>query len=136
MEKQIILNRIKTPDGTILTSYHIHDFKIHLDANGKTYGVDGGLEYLRRIGPNDYIELSMYSDEPFEVIRENFGRINRGKNLNQKPVFVLLKDMNDEWLNAVIQWYEDGGVVKGNNPLVDLYFTERNFRKNLATSKN
>lgn len=33
MDKQLIYNAIKTPDGTVLVSYHRHDYKTHLDAN-------------------------------------------------------------------------------------------------------
>ena len=47
MERQLLLNRMKTPDGTILTSEHVHDYKQHLDKNGDTYMLDGGTEYQR-----------------------------------------------------------------------------------------
>jgi len=46
-ERKIVLNRIKTPDGTILTSYHRHNYVSHID-NGELYAVDGGNDYLRR----------------------------------------------------------------------------------------
>ena len=39
---EIILNRIQTPDGTVLTSYYRHDYKSYQDKNGETYIVDGG----------------------------------------------------------------------------------------------
>ena len=45
MEKKLILSRIRTPDGTILTSYHQHDYVTHTDKNGETYMLDGGSEY-------------------------------------------------------------------------------------------
>ena len=41
----IIRNAIQTQDGTVLQSFSGHDYKTHVDANGKTYMVDGGLEY-------------------------------------------------------------------------------------------
>ena len=67
VEKQIIYNAIKTPDGTIISSHHRHDFVTHKDKNGKTYGVDGGQSYLRRIGDiSDCKELSMYL-EPWSL---------------------------------------------------------------------
>ena len=52
---RLILNRIKTPDGTILTSYNRHDYVSYEDANGLEYMVDGGLEYLRRNVNNEFI---------------------------------------------------------------------------------
>lgn len=61
---KIIVNAICTPDGTVLLSANRHDYRTHVDANGKTYGVDGGAEYLRRIGDVwDCEELSIYLDE-------------------------------------------------------------------------
>ena len=58
----ITKNAIKTPDGTIIESKHRHDFVCHKDKNGNTYCVDGGLDYLKRIGPPDYTELSTDSE--------------------------------------------------------------------------
>ena len=56
MEK-IIINRIRCCKcGEIITSHHVHDFKM---CGCGTCGVDGGQEYLRRIGDReDWEELS------------------------------------------------------------------------------
>jgi hypothetical protein len=44
----------------VLVSTHVHDFK---QCHCGSVGVDGGNEYLRRIGnPDDYIELSTYAE--------------------------------------------------------------------------
>ena len=43
----ILSNRMRTPDGTILESKHRHDYVTHLDANGREYMLDGGLDYVR-----------------------------------------------------------------------------------------
>ena len=45
---QLVANRIRTPDGTLLQSYNRHDYKTHIDANGEVYMVDGGLDYSKR----------------------------------------------------------------------------------------
>ena len=93
-KRKLVANRIKTPDGTILQSFYTHDYKTHLDKNGLTYMVDGGLEYLRRnIQEEPASELSVYSDDSFELIREAFHWGTRGKNgdqpLSWKPLMTL-----------------------------------------------
>ena len=69
--RQLILNRIQTPDGTILTSRSRHDYVTHTDKNGLVYMVDGGSDYQRvnvhHSAP--HIDLSVYDDSPFEEIR-------------------------------------------------------------------
>ena len=61
MNEQLISNKIRTPDGTILQSFNRHDYKTYIDANGFEYMVDGGIDYLRRIIVDDapYEELSV-----------------------------------------------------------------------------
>ncbi len=47
--------------GDIVESKHVHDF---VYCSCRTIAVDGGLEYLRRLGDLDnIIELSEYADE-------------------------------------------------------------------------
>jgi len=76
VNRKIICNKIQTPDNTILISYSVHDYKEHKDkVSNEIYMVDGGNDYLRRnINKVPYEELSVYSDESFEVIRENYHR--------------------------------------------------------------
>jgi hypothetical protein len=134
-ENQIILNQIRTPDGTILKSMHVHDYVTHVDKNGHVYMVDGGSEYLRRnvnrtklnklqkiwiklksffgitwTDPLAYTELSIYSNAPFEVIRENFHRGGRGKDGRQPLTWVPMSQMSDEWLKACITYNQDRGM--------------------------
>lgn len=124
----IIKNSIRTPDGTILISKHRHDYVGYTDKNGQYYAVDGGLSYLKRnFDKSDYEELSLYDDEPFEVIRENLERINRGVDGTEKPKWVKLCDMDDEWLNNVIIYEEDRNP---SNPYLKHYISEQKYRKN------
>ncbi len=69
MYNEILINQIQTPDGTIIRSFNTHDFRTHKDKNGRSYSVDGGLSYLRRVGKNDYRELSVLTHDSFEKIR-------------------------------------------------------------------
>ena len=59
LSDSIVLNSIQTPDGTIIISRNTYDFVRHLDANGCEYFVDGGNQYLRRGGNDDYTEMSV-----------------------------------------------------------------------------
>jgi hypothetical protein len=111
-DKRIILNQIKTPDGTILKSMHRHDYVTHTDANGLEYMVDGGSEYLRRTVHEEapYEELTVYEDAPFEEIRESFHRGGRGKDGTEPLTWVPMSKMSDEWLLACITYNEDHGM--------------------------
>lgn len=72
MKEEILVNKIRTPDGTIIRSFHRHDCVSHDDANGTTYVVDGGTDYLRRGGKDDYTDLSVSTSSPHEYVRERF----------------------------------------------------------------
>ena len=70
-EKQLIANRIQTPDGTILWSRHRHDFVSYKDSiSEETYFIDGGNDYMRISVNNEPAKnLSVYDDEPWETQR-------------------------------------------------------------------
>jgi len=101
----IILNRIKTPDGTILTSRHRHDYVTHEDANGLEYMVDGGFEYLRRNVHKDhpYEELSITTEAPFEQIRESLCWGTYGKNGDQPIRYVQLNEMSNDHIKNILE---------------------------------
>lgn len=104
-EQEIIFNAIKTPDGTVLTSRHRHDFVTHEDTKtGKVYGVDGGSDYLRRIGDvhSDCEDLSITKNAPFEVVRENFHWGSYGKNGDKQKSMKKLKEVSNEHLQAIL----------------------------------
>ncbi len=106
--KKIILNSIKTPDGTVLISHRRHDYIEHLDRKtNKYYSIDGGMHYLKRGGDNDYIELSVYDDADFDIIRTSLYRYNV-----HTSKYTLLKDMSDSWLKNVIKYH---------NGLIDMF---------------
>nr|DAI89645.1 MAG TPA: hypothetical protein [Caudoviricetes sp.] len=47
MERKLIYNAIRTPDGTLLVSRHTHDYVSHIDKNGEEYFLDGGMGHIR-----------------------------------------------------------------------------------------
>ena len=100
----IILNRIQTPDGTILTSYHVHDYKEHLDTLAKEiYSTDGGTQYLHRsVNKIPATVLDVYDDSPFEEIREALHWGTYGKNGDESLKWILLSNMSDEHIENVL----------------------------------
>jgi hypothetical protein len=128
-EKRIIVNQIRTPDGTILKSMHRHDYVTYTDKNGLEYMVDGGTDYIRRNVHESapYEELTIYSDAPFEVIRENYCRGGRGKDGTQPLTWVPLSQMNDDWVKACIVYNEERGM--GTSFANKMYATELKYRE-------
>ena len=127
--RNIILNRIKTPDGTVLTSHHRHDYVSHIDENGETYITDGGNEYFRRSVNNiPAEELSVYDDEPFEVIRVSYHRGSRGKDGSSPLTWIPISEMSNQHLQASIQYNEERGDAdcQANK----FYLMELEYRKN------
>ena len=88
-EPRLLANRIITPDGTLMQSYHRHDYKTYIDANGKEYMIDGGLEYQRCNIHDDapYQDASIYDIDPHEEIRAAFHWGCRGKDGRQPVEF-------------------------------------------------
>lgn len=128
-EIKLILNRVQTPDGTILTSRHRHDYVSHTDKNGLTYMVDGGLDYQRYTNHKEapFKNLSVYSNAPFKKIRESFYRGGRGKDGTEPLKWVPMCEMNDEWVKACIEYNEDLGM--GDSLANELYKKELAYRK-------
>jgi len=103
--KNIIVNMIETPDGTILTSKYTHDYISYKDNNGEIYMVDGGHKYLRR-NVNEkypYIERTLYEDSDFTEIRKYMLWGTYGKNGDQPLSHLKLKDIETEHIEAIIK---------------------------------
>ena len=126
MEKQLLHSSIRTPDGTILTSKHRHDYVSYVDKNKDTYILDGGIDYIRTsINVEKAEDLSLYSDDAHEKLREVISRGGRGKNGDEELKYVLLKDIDDEWLQAIIGYEE---LNRPNNKYLPVYREEVKFR--------
>jgi hypothetical protein len=105
-EQTIIYSALRTPDGTVIESNHRHDYKEYADANGKTYMIDGGLDYIRASANGDEVFLTVYSDGPHDDIREFMKWGTRGKDGKQPLRYVALKDMDTDHIQACLdtQW--------------------------------
>tara|TARA_R110000823_G_scaffold151552_1_gene282462 strand:- start:190 stop:675 length:486 start_codon:yes stop_codon:yes gene_type:complete len=100
---QIIYNALRTPDGTILCSKHRHDYNTHIDANGKEYMVDGGLDYARRSANGDEECLTLYDDAPHSIQRETLKWGTYGINGDQPLKYVPISEMDTAHLEAVVK---------------------------------
>lgn len=127
MEKFLIYSAIKCPDGTILESKHVHDYVSHTDANGIIYSLDGGTDYIRQsVNTVEAEDLSLYSDAPHEKIREVVTRGSLGKDGKQPLTYIKLLDIDDEYLDALIE-YET--MNRPNYRYLPFYKQEKIFRK-------
>lgn len=104
-EQKIILNAIKTPDGTFLSSRHRHDYVTHKDTKtGKIYGVDGGADYLRMTGDIDDCEdCTITIQTSFDDVRNRFHWGSYGKNGDQQKTMRRLKDISNSHLDAILK---------------------------------
>lgn len=106
----ILYNSIMCPDGTVLVSKHQHDYREHTQEDGRTYFVDGGLVY-QRIGysDKDFIDLSVYSDDNHEKIRNAFEWtrcFDKDMKKLPNPEVIKLKDIDDDHLLALVELTE------------------------------
>jgi hypothetical protein len=129
MEKFIVYNAIRTPDQTILESKHVHDYQSYVDKNGEIYILDGGCGgYTRRsVNIIEAENISLYSDAPHEQIREVVSRGSRGKSGREELKYILLKNIDDEYLQAIIDYEETN---RPTNKFLPIYRAEQKFRKN------
>lgn len=103
MRKQLIANKWQCPDGTILHSKTGWDFVWHHDASGEYFAVDAGNSYSRVLGDITKLKnLCVYSDAPHEIIRENFTWKSYGKDGKHPGQYILLKDITEEHLFAIL----------------------------------
>ena len=102
-ESRILLNRIKTPDGTILTSYNRHNYVEYKDTLTKeVLMVDGGTDYLRR-NVGTYEELSVYDDGSHLTRRSAVHWGTRGKDGRQPLVYKPIKDLDSDHIEAILK---------------------------------
>jgi hypothetical protein len=138
IRQKILANWIMAPDGTMIPSMHRHDYRTHetIDSYEMKEGdevispaitrhsmADGGCEYLRRGGK--FTEMSIYEDDPYEVIRRFVCRGGRGINLDQPLTYVPLFQMDNDWLKAVIEYEEEN---RPENIFIKLYKKELKYR--------
>lgn len=87
-----------------------------------------GTDYIRRsVNIVEAEDLNLYSDTPHEQIRDKISRASRGKSGREELKYVLLKDIDDSWLQAIIDYEQE---QRPQNKYLPIYLTEQKFRKN------
>ena len=103
--RQIVYNAIKCLEcGETIVSYSRHDYNICGCPNGAM--VDGGNEY-ERYGAMDLDKIEkryVYEDDDFEKVRRYAYRGSRGKDGKQPLTWIAICDMEDEHLQAVLDY--------------------------------
>ena len=127
MERQIVYNAIDCLDcGETIVSYHRHDYKTCGCRNQAT--VDGGNDYLR-YGAVDFSKIqsiAVFADMPHSIVRLYATRGGRGEDGRQPLTQTRICDMNDEWLQAVLDYYPPGT----NHWHLNIIRNEIEYRKN------
>lgn len=100
-EVKLLANKWMCKDGTILHSKYRYDYVTHTDANGEFYFLDGGTDYIRHSGNLE--PMLVYTSDPHEVIRENFGWTSYGVNGDEPAKYNLLKELSVEHMKAILK---------------------------------
>lgn len=103
-ERELLVQRVRTPDGTILTSSHVHDYASHTDkVTGEEYMIDGGPAYCRcSVNKVPFERMNIYVDSPHEEKREYIKWGTRGPKGDQPLKYVSVAEMTSEHLQACL----------------------------------
>lgn len=124
-KKNMVLNSIKTPDGTILISKQSRDYQEHLDANGEIYfiGEDrvGTIGSLNRVSA---VDLCIFDDDDHKNIRQGFYWGTYGRDGVQPVQYLPLKDLETDHIEAIINTQKQLPTWR-----INIFKNELNFRK-------
>jgi len=103
INKELLLSRIQTPDGTFISSRSMHDLAEHTDKNGQHYGIEGGLAYQKIFyDKKDYTDASIYTTDDFNIIRENIVWDTYGVDGDEELKQVKIKDLGLEHIENIL----------------------------------
>ncbi len=120
---QLVLNRIRCNScQEEITSYSVHDYQ---SCKCGKCAIDGGVSYRRFLG-DDFTDLAVWSDDPFEKVREacyrrGFGKVGAADYGEYR--ITILKDMTDEHLQALLSY------CAVDNVFLPIYMKEIEYRK-------
>ena len=125
----LVVNRAQCLNcGDVLISKHRHDY---VSCCCGSLSLDGGLDYLKRsyINAGDVLELSLYTDSPWEEIRCNVFRGSRGKNGDKPLTWRSLSEIDEEYLKSLVEYKERYTETKDIHYWA--YCKERDYRDEL-----
>lgn len=103
--RQLVYNAVTCLDCLdTIVSYHRHDYKTCRCENQAM--VDGGTDYIRYGAMNmkKVVHHAVYADEDFEKVRQYATRGSRGKDGLQPLSYIAICDMDDDYLQAVLNY--------------------------------
>jgi len=125
---KLLVNKIKTPDGTVLVSRFRHDYVTYIDENGLEYMVDGGLAYhrcnIQKDAPHE--DLCVWSEDQHEKIRTDFEWGGRGIRGDQPLTYKPLMAMSDDHIKAILKTQQHI-----SEEIRKIFETELEYRKTL-----
>lgn len=94
--------------GEVLVSEHRHDYKTCSCPNETM--IDGGNAYVRYGGKDlSKVEIfTVFDTDDFKFVRRYAARGGRGINGDEPLTWTKLCNMNDGWLEAVLDYYPKG----------------------------
>ena len=127
MMDNIVYSGLRTPDGTLLESWSRHDYVTHIDANGKEYMLDGGLDYVRCSANGDEELITYTINDDHTTVRQHVSWGTYGPNGNQPYRRVKVADMETDHLEKVIKLQQ-----YANPRIVRVMENELNYRQKLG----
>lgn len=131
----LLANAMKCPDGTIIQSKHRHDYVEYIDKDGDYFMIDGGISYQRYSNESGKGELiTITSDDDITTIREwmYWGKnYEKDGTLLPKTEWVKLKDITDDHLDGLIQYWKDRQnreYMENRKEILDVFEREKRFR--------
>ena len=119
-----------TPDGTVLQSYHRHDYKTYTDKNGEEYMIDGGCDYVRHSINKESAEyFTVTTDDTHKMKRKWFHWGTYGKNGDQPLKWKPLQELDKEHIEAIL-----GTQHHIPKHLRELFQDELDYRKQVSTT--
>jgi|GEM_PF-3742531 len=103
INKELLLSRIQTPDGTFLSSRSFDELSEYTDKNGQYYGISGGLAYQKTFfDKQDYVDASIYTTDDFNLIRENVVWESYGIDGTDDMKYIKIKDLELDHIENIL----------------------------------